>query len=195
MSLIRTNTLTAREQLSQSLTTGSLASLVAAKKSQRETFLLIDCSYSMNQSASGFGGQSKMDRLRVSVDNLVKEGINPRMVGFGLTVDRSTEVGFIERVPSARGNTPLAPAIRFAKHYGAGHLIVVSDGEPDSGDDALMAASEFAGPIDVFYVGPAGGRGEMFLQQLAKASGGKCQSVSLGQPQQLTAGLKGLLGA
>ncbi len=192
---------TSRNQLTKTLTGGSLAALVKAKQAERTTFLLLDCSYSMTQPAGGTrdyysGGQSKMDALRNIVGQLHRDGVNPIMVGFGLTPDPGPHaVGFVEYVPDAIGSTPLKEAIEFAHRHGAGHLIVISDGEPDDPIGATYAAEKFNGLIDVFYCGSRPSHGEQFLQSLAQATGGKCQSVSLSQQKQLTDSLKGLLNA
>lgn len=178
------------------LTTGSsLSSLVKAKKAERETFLLIDCSFSMNEPTEGYGvgAPRKIDALRSIVNQLASEGLTRTMVGFGIS--RQDGVGFIESIPEPSGGTPLAEAIHFAHANGGKHLVVISDGEPNNGEQALMKAQTFGGPIDVFYVGPAGGRGEQFLQQLAQTTKGKCNTISLTEPKQLASALRGLLGA
>jgi len=54
-------------------------------------------------------------------------------------------------------------------------FIVISDGQPDNEERALVVARRFASTIDVVYVGPeddlAGGR--RFLEKLAAVSGGQ----------------------
>lgn len=185
--------LSVREKLS--LTTGSLADLVKANKTaHRNTFLLLDCSYSMNEPAGQGGRTSKMTALRNVVRGLKDEGVRATMVGFGI-LGGTNGVAFITEVPVAEGGTPLAEGIEFSYAHGADHLIVVSDGEPNDQQRALWAAQQFAGPIDVFYVGQRPSPGESFLQRLATGSGGQCQSVSLSQTKELSSGLRKLLAA
>lgn len=177
--------------------TSSLGDLVKAKKLEKETFLLIDCSYSMNETIAVPYGRTttKMDALRQVVEQLRLEGVVRPMVGFGLMGNGHDGVGFIEYIPQPQGGTPLAEGIDFSTSAGATHLIVVSDGEPNDGPRALGAAKRFGGKIDVFYCGSLPSRGEEFLRSLAAQSGGQCENVSLGVPKQLTSALKGLLGA
>lgn len=185
---------TVKTKLATTLKAGSLASLIQAKKAERLTFLLIDCSSSMNGGTGEYGGPSRMRGLANVVQTLHSDGLRPPMVGFGL--NHSDPIAFVTDVPGQGiGGTPLAQAITFAHQHNAGHLIVVSDGEPDDANAALWAADAFGGPIDIFFVGTPGGSGERFLQQIARATKGQCQSVSLAQPAQLTAGIRGLLAA
>lgn len=175
---------------------GSLEALVNARKAIRKTFLLIDCSGSMSNYVSLEMSLTKMDSLRQIVEQLRRDGMNNPMVGFGLNRHYGNEaVGFIDRIPPAVGGTPLTEAIQFAQTHGAGHLVVVSDGQPDDPHTAMLAAQAFGGPIDVFYVGPPGDAGEQFLAKLATATRGKCQQVSLGNQKQLSAGLRLMLTA
>lgn len=186
----------AKTQLVKTLTMGSLFALVNARKSERKTFLLIDCSYSMNDPSGAGYGSTKIDALRLVVGGLRREGITAPLVGFGLEQGRGPRsIQFVESVPNAVGSTPLTEAIQFAQAHGAGHLIVISDGLPDNSASALAAASQFGGPIDGFFVGSRPSHGEEFLRQLALASGGKMESLSLADPKQLANSLKGLLSA
>ena len=77
--------------------------------------------------------------------------------------------------------TDLAGALRYALvgDNGERRFVVISDGEPDSQDEALTTAARISGPISCIYVGPEGGRGMQFLQQLATASGGTMTEAPL----------------
>lgn len=182
-----------RTRLENSLQASSLKSLVQRRQQEKTTFLLLDCSGSMAEPCRP--GERRIDALRAVVDTLHAQVACP-LVGFGLSLDSQTaDVAFITRVPEPMGSTPLDKAITFGARHQATHLIVVSDGEPNSPERTLEAAKAFAHPIDVFYVGPPGGPGEAFLTRLAQASGGQRQTTSLRQPEQLVSGIKGLLGA
>lgn len=142
---------------------------------------------------SGKLSGSKMDALRRVVDSLTTELASTPMVGFGLGYPK--DVGVISSIPEPSGGTPLDLGIRFCTHMSATHLIVISDGAPDSESRAFAAAREFGGPIDVYYVGPRPDRGETFLQELARLSGGQCESLSLSNPKQLQQSLQRRLTA
>ena len=77
------------------------------------------------------------------------------------------------------GGTNMVDALKFVKPVDGTDtkIVLVSDGEPDDyfsgGADTLAVARTFQTPIDVIYIGPEGGRGYQFLQQLAKLTGGK----------------------
>lgn len=172
----------------QASQTSSLATLVQRRQAEKRTFLLLDCSGSMSDPCGE--GLRKIDQLRTVVAGL---HVACPLVGFGL--DGAEEVRFIERIPDPFGSTPLDKAIAFAKDHQAQHLIVVSDGQPNSPEAALQAAGAFQGPIDVFYVGEPGGPGEAFLARLAAHSGGQAQTTSLKTPDLLTTGIRALLQA
>ena len=89
--------------------------------------------------------------------------------------------------------TDLAKALKFAKMADVSGMrfIVISDGEPDSQQDALDVAKTYKNRIDTIYVGPENGGGQAFLQQLAKASGG--QGVTSAQVKELASDIKTLL--
>lgn len=187
-------------KLTGGLTSGSLADIVKAQQIEEETFILLDYSSSMDENCSGSwdsDGDRKIDALR-RVANDLKSEVNCRHIGFGgyPSMDHNA-VRFLdhEPIPEPEGGTPLAFAIRFAKGNGGKHLVVVSDGAPDNEHDAMTAAKEFGGPIDVFYVGPRNASGERFLKELANATKGSCSVTSLKNTKEITAGIRGLLSA
>ena len=179
-----------RQKLEGNLQAGSLAQLVKERKGEHETWLLLDTSSSMHGYTGGYSQTRKIDALRVLVRDLSQTLICP-MLQFAS--DCAVVVDGSIREPM--GSTNLRLAIDDAQQRGARHLIIISDGQPDSETGALQAARSFAHPIDVFYVGPAGDDGERFLAELARASGGKSQTISLAQTKQLTSAIRGLLGS
>jgi len=76
----------------------------------------------------------------------------------------------------AGGGTNLEKALKFVKvaDLEGMKFILISDGEPDDRAAALNVAKTFTCKIDVIYVGPESSpSGRAFLQDLAKATGGK----------------------
>jgi Mg-chelatase subunit ChlD len=96
-----------------------------------------------------------------------------------------------------RGTTDLAGALKFAKVAdvpGGMRFIVISDGMPDSPNEALKVAHTFANRIDVIYCGPESNpEGRDFLQRLAKASGG--QTITADKAKELASSVQRLLAA
>ena len=52
-------------------------------------------------------------------------------------------------------------------------LVLISDGQPNDRAGALAVAKKFEDKIHTIYVGPEGGMGFDFLQELANLTGGK----------------------
>ena len=179
----------ARQKVEGTLQAGSLAQLVKERQQEQQTFLLLDVSGSMAHPTADESQTRKIDALRRLVRDLQEQGVRCPLVAFSDDCRRVTEV------PEPGGGTNLAGAIRYGAAAHALHLIVISDGAPDSEQRALTAAQAFGQPIDVFYVGPPGTRGERFLAELAAASGGRAQTVSLSQTKQLASAIRGLLTA
>lgn len=78
-------------------------------------------------------------------------------------------------LPNPSGGTDLAGALKFARlaDLPGMQFFVISDGQPDVEHDALAEAKKFKAKISCVYVGPEGGHGQAFLEQLAKTSGGQ----------------------
>ena len=189
------NALTVTDQLKKTTQRSSLDELVAART--KRSLLLVDCSGSMadiivDRREGGFtSGVRKIDKLRKVVAEL-KQTHNVPMAAFGV---HGSGVELVELIPEPSGLTPLHKAIDFGRIQEANHLVVVTDGEPDSEPAALEAARQFGGTIDVFFIGNDGSRGAMFCNRLAKQTGGSCGVTDLtGEPKKLAAGIAGLLG-
>lgn len=185
-SLVRTHSPLIKS-LKNSLQAGSLSDLVRVRQDSN-IFLLLDCSGSMDSYTSN--GKTRITGLRETVRSIQSEK-EMRMVQFGF----GTECTFITEIPNPSGGTPLHLAIRFAKQNGAGRAIVISDGCPDSENEAMDSAREFGGRIDVVFIGNPGERGEMFLKRLAEATGGEAFTGDLTEPKKLASAVMGLLGA
>lgn len=168
-----------RKNLETGLALGSLEELVRANE---VVMWLIDTSGSM----SGW----PIEQLR-KVVSTVNEVDRVPMIAFGGPYD--AQVRFVDVIPEPDGGTPLHDAIKLAKSYGATRLVVISDGVPDLRDESMLQARQFGGRIDVAYIGPAGGPGEAFLDQLAAATGGKRITGNLNDTKLLANTVIGLL--
>lgn len=162
----------------------------------RRSLLLIDTSSSMRDPLRT--GKRRIDALR-EVVRILRDDHPVPIAAFGRFPSATGTYGFetvmiVEDVPEPAGMTPLADAIRFGHREGATHLVVVTDGEPDDEHDAYAAATEFANPIDVFYVGDPNGPGARFAARLAKMTGGTSGTSDLAEPKQLQTKIAGLLG-
>lgn len=177
----------ARTRVEGTLQAGSLAQLVKERQQELSTFLLLDVSGSMDHLVERNSQTRRIEALRRLVRDLQEQGVRCPLYAFS---DRCRRV---EVIPEPEGGTELHSAITTCDTAGAQHLILISDGAPNSEPKALAAARAFGKPIDVFFVGTPGERGEAFLHELAAASGGKAQTVSLSQTKQLTSAIRGLL--
>jgi len=160
--------------------------------SRRDTsFLLLDYSSSMDESLeSGSSPSNEPKRRRIdALRNVVRDLRSRNDVRFR-TIVFGADVREGEEIPEPCGGTPLARAIEFARQLGATHIAVVSDGQPDNPQDALVEARRSLAKIDVFFVGPEDLPGRHFLAELAKAAGGSFGTSDLGkQANELTEGL------
>jgi translation initiation factor 2B subunit (eIF-2B alpha/beta/delta family) len=180
---------TALDQLKAS--TGSLSLKGLVRNRVQRSLLLVDCSGSMSSTVKT--GKRKIDVLREVVKDLRETHPVP-VAAFGHSTKGAT-VEVVDMIPEPHGSTMVHKAILFGKQEGATHLVLVTDGFPDSESYAFAAAREFGGPIDVFYIGDGGDSGAEFAKQLAALTGGTANVTDLGAPKQLTSKIAGLLGS
>lgn len=76
------------------------------------------------------------------------------------------------------GGTNLHLALNKAKELGYSNVIVISDGEPNSESLALESAQGLI--VSIIYIGDSM-RGRMFMERLAKQTGGQYKDVNLSQ--------------
>jgi hypothetical protein len=118
------------------------------------------------------GGRS---RYAVACEEL--QTLQSSMPGKITVVGFSDDVQFAPSgVPLFQGaGTDLAKALRFVKPAdGTVRIIVISDGMPDDPARCLEIAKTFTSRIDCIYTGPElVNTGARFLEELARASGGK----------------------
>ncbi len=176
-------------------THSGLAARIKAYKRETGTFLLLDCSGSMDERISR--EERAIDKVRSVARGLRRDYPTLRQIIFpaassGPGVECAREV--TGDIPEPGGTTPLAAAIRLAASLGAMHLFVVSDGEPTDRDGAMQAAHEAKCQIDVCYIGRPGDSGEQFLRELARQHGGSCDTLDL-RTKQLETKIRGFLSA
>jgi hypothetical protein len=172
--------------MSSQLVRGSLSDI--ANKSGKpiaETFLsvdaliLVDTSGSMDQDdCPTYPGRKRYDVACEQLIRLQKE--LPGKVG---VISWSSHAIFCPGgIPTfLQDGTDLAGALKFvrAADNTSIKLILISDGEPASEEDALKAAGQFKSKIDCIFVGPENSPGRDFLRRLAAATGGVSVSQSV----------------
>lgn len=192
-----------RTSLEKTLSLGSLKDLVRVKDTENVK-LLLDCSGSMDWQM--IKGGRKIDGLRKVVAD-VQAQRSTGMIAFGpafidgMAMDESRSaiappencVAFVHEVPEPAGGTPLKQAIEFSKVNGVGRLLLVSDGCPADPDGCMNAAREFGGRIDVVYIGDPGDRGSVFLEDLAKLTGGQRFEGDISELKEITGAVIALL--
>jgi hypothetical protein len=183
---LATTAKSALDRLNRSLETSDLDAIVRGRS--RRSLLLVDCSGSMNETVKS--GKRKIDALRSVVEELRSTHPVPVASFGGLNHNPM----LVDSVPEPSGCTPLHLAIDFGRVEGANHLVIVTDGQPDSADAAFNSAREFKGPCDVFYIGDGNDEGSRFASRLAKLTGGTVNLTDLGQPKALAAKIAGFLG-
>ena len=176
---------TAIESLNRSSEKSDLDDLI---RGARRSLLLVDCSGSMGGVIRS--GDRKIDALRKVVTTLRETHPVP-VAAFGVG---GYGVEVVDVIPEPCGSTPLGAAIEFGTAQGATHLVVVTDGEPNSEEDAFTAARAFGGVIDTFYIGDGSDRGSKFCSELAKMTGGTANLTDLGKPKELAGKIVLMLG-
>lgn len=188
---LATTATTALDQLNRSLAKGSLGDLVQART--KRTLLLVDVSGSMAHMIVKTG-KRRIDALRGVVADL-RSTHNVPVAAFGLRGRQPVDLLEGGHIPEPQGSTPLDRGIAYGTEQGANHLVVVTDGEPNSPEAAYEAARHFGGPIDVFFVGDATDYGRHFASELARRTGGKFHFNDLtGAPKELAGEIRLLLG-
>lgn len=168
---------------------GSIRDIVRAKLGVGEVFkpteecALYDVSGSMS-STSKEPGKTMWDML-VELD---AELPSVRKFAFNNWVK---EILPGERIPLPGGGTALTETLQEVKKQGVRHVILITDGKPNSPQTALTEAAGLK--IDVIYVGPPPEPG--FLKDLARVTGGSYGHWNISEPKKLASGVKGLLAA
>lgn len=148
--------------------------------------LLLDCSGSMSSELEP--GNSKINALRTIALGLPLAGVD--IYKFDSSV---TKVPFdrIKSALQASGGTNMAAAFQACKVDGHNTAIVITDGQPDSAEQALAASKDLK--LEIIYVGS--GQRPDFLDRLAQQSGGHSFTGSLKETKELGKKIMGLLGS
>lgn len=162
----------------QALVPGSLSSIAKERnRSLAESFLSVDVLLIVDVSSSMLSPDAPGNRKRYDVAVEELKRLQADMPGKIGVVAFSDSVQFCPRghPTGSFGSTDMARALQFVQPAdGTGvRFILISDGEPDSGDDTLRVAKTFKTHIDTVYIGPEGRRGREFLKRLAAATGGE----------------------
>lgn len=157
-----------------------------------DTVVCVDVSGSMHINDSR-GGQQ---RYKVACEELAQ--LQSNLPGKIAVIAFSSTVEFCPGglPPFLKGGTDLARALQFMRvtDVEGVRFIIISDGEPNDRQAALLEASNYKNRIDVVYVGPEDRpEGLRFLETLAAASGGI--AVTADRAKELSAGVMGLLEA
>jgi hypothetical protein len=132
--------------------------------------ILCDCSVSMSCVDVGFD-DSRHTRLEAELQYLLDAvGSNEvHLVAFGCSPQLATLP-----LPADLGSTNLAAAVRFAHSLRPSQLIIISDGQPNSKDEAIDAIRELfpTTRVDCIYIGPeSDSLAQQFLASLAQHGG------------------------
>jgi Mg-chelatase subunit ChlD len=175
---------------------GSLSAIAQQNNASiAETFINADVIILVDTSGSMCACDARGDRSRYDIACEELKNLQAQLPGKLALLSFSDDVVFCPSgIPfNYQGGTDLAKALKFAKVADVTGIrfIVISDGQPSDEDGCIRIAKTFKARIDCIYVGPEGGDGQKFLNQLAKASGG--QGVTADRVKELSANVQRLL--
>jgi hypothetical protein len=183
-----------KTDLERKLGGGGLRTLrdLVKKATTSGAMLLLDCSGSMAEIMAT--GESKIEALRAVVAD-VRSSVNVPASAFG---PAPGVVDVVDQIPDPQGGTPMAQAIVKAREAKRLHLIVISDGVPDSTEWALREAATFMAQggqrIDAIYIGNDNDYGAKFMTELATVGNGTQSVTDLKEQKLLAEAIRGLLG-
>lgn len=131
----------------------------------KKRLFILDVSGSMSETVDK---ERKIDHLK----NIMKKYPDANMMTF------SIRVSFIKKasdIPEPQSSTNLAYALECVKDnktLSPERLVLISDGEPDSKQDAFAEAIKLGLPIDIIFIGRKGSDGDLFMEELAKKTNG-----------------------
>jgi hypothetical protein len=132
------------------------------------TARLILCDVSASMGLPAGGNRRRIDHLRDALRHVQRP--EHRVMAF--SVDAAWVNGVL---PEPHGCTDMALAIERAWPERPVATLVISDGEPDSPEQALAAAARLSGTINVLYCGDETNLEAInFMRRLARAGCGRC---------------------
>lgn len=144
--------------------------------------LLLDTSYSMTHESAQ--GERRIDTLWSIVQDLRSQGLRFSVCEFNSDAQWSDSIS----KPRPTGGTDLAGALDFLTNSGK-HLVsitLITDGQPDDGETALVAAALLKCKINVLYAGGSYNiEAKSFCRQLAEATGGKYAEADVSASEML----------
>lgn len=170
--------------MTYAITKGSLSDLAQASGAglaeaflSADTIILVDTSGSMNS----YDGtrDTRYDRACAELARL-QANLQGRIAVFAFSHTCEFCPG---GVPTYFGQgTAMAQALETV-HPADGlvdRFVLISDGYPDNGQDALTQARRFTTRIDCVFIGSEGDAGADFLRRLSDLSGGTSQAIGVG---------------
>lgn len=173
---------------------GGLRSLrdIVKKADLDGSMLLLDCSGSMSEVIAT--GEKKIEALRSVVAD-VRSSVNVPATAFG---PYPGVMPVLDQIPEPGGGTPMHAAIEHARNSKKTHIVVISDGVPDSAPATLEEAKKFMAAggtrIDAIFIGNDGDAGAKFMTELATLGGGSQSVTDMKDQKLLGQQIKGLLG-
>lgn len=183
--------------MNNSIIKGSLGAIAKQSgKSIAESFISADVIVIVDTSGSMAANDSRNDHSRYDVACEELRNLQNSMPGKIAVISFSDKTEFCPSgyLTFMGGGTDLAGALRFAKIADVPDMkfIVISDGEPNDGQEALRIARTYRNKVHTIYVGPENDNsGREFLNRLAQASGG--QSITADRAKELAASVNTLL--
>lgn len=137
-----------------------------------DVVILADVSASMHQFISGRLSGSRFDAMKNCLLRVVGSLDQAAVILFG---ERHCKLRSWEHFYAAKvhcgHSTNLADALRAANKLNPSHIIIITDGEPNSENDALNQARTMLCKIDVYYCGPGESRAVRFCNEVAQYGG------------------------
>lgn len=161
---------------------------IEGAESSDRTVILIDCSRSMGEVCCG---SRKIDTLKEALVGQKQDAI---LIAFSTGAKEIPNAG---SVPAPGGSTELHFGLRLAGYYNPRHTLVISDGEPDDAQTALLEVDQVTGTISTLFIGDDNNKEAIaFMRELARRGCGVasvCDLHRTGNQPLLRSQIKALL--
>lgn len=133
-----------------------------------------------------------IDKLRTALKEIFKQIPTARLIKFSTDAEVITLKEALEK--NVSGATNLGEGLKTAQQFNPKRTIVITDGRPDSEENALYEADKLTGIIDVIFCGkPQDLRAIEFLKKLASITGGKQITVDIMKEKSIESAFSTLL--